>query len=69
MADEHIVYLRDTSGAPWSEASRHADRDAAHEAMRKALATRRPGATARIDPGGELFLRGADGSVIEIMSD
>jgi hypothetical protein len=101
MSGEHVVYLKNTVGEGWTEASRHADREAAYDAIKpsgakaagatipkldlsfgrgsgrrkgagktkEALPTRRPGATAKIDPGAELFLRGVDGKIVEVMSD
>jgi hypothetical protein len=66
---EHIVFLKDAGAEAWREMSRYPDRDTACEAAQKLLAGRPPGSTAKVDPGGELFLLRPDGTVMEVMSD
>jgi hypothetical protein len=67
MSEQHTVSVK--VEGEWREVSRHDGRDEAFRAMETALSRQEPGATAKIDPGGELFLLRPDGKVIEVMDD
>jgi hypothetical protein len=67
---EYTVFVRDSDESDWTEHSKHPDRDAAFAALRATLISDEdPWSTAKLEPGGELFMRQPHGAVVEVMSD